>query len=76
MLPKDNGAASVSRGMTPIVLNQLIVADTVGVSRLSLLHKLVGCFQSNFEKHADFSITDYSCHNYAGNCFFQWSLLI
>ena len=53
----------------------MIESDTFILPRLSLLHVLVSCFQSNFETQSDKSVTNYSCRNYAEFCFFYWSLL-
>ena len=72
---KESGATAPPRGKTPVDLGQLIVSDSYVLPRLSLLHVLVSCFQSNFEKQGDESVTDYSCRNYAEFCFFYWSLL-
>ena len=72
---KESGSTPTPRGKTPVDLGQVIVSDTYILPRLSLLHVLVFCFQSNFEAQSDKSITDYSCRNYAEFCFFYWSLL-
>ena len=72
---KESGSTLTLRGRTPVNLGQVIVSDTYILPRLSLLHVLVSCFQSNFETQFDKSVTDYSCRNYAEFCFFYWSLL-
>ena len=72
---KESGSTPTPRGRTPVDLGQVIVSDTYILPRLSLLHVLVSCFQSNFETQSDKSVTDYSCRNYAEFCFFYWSLL-
>ena len=72
---KESGSTATPRGRTPVDLGQVIVSDIYILPRLSLLHVLVSCFQSNFEIQSDKSVTDYSYRNYAEFCFFYWSLL-
>ena len=72
---REDGTTTPLRGRTPIDLGQVIVSDSYVLPHLSLLHVLVSCFQSNFEKQGDESVTDYSCRNYSEFCFFYWSLL-
>ena len=66
---KESGTTPTPRGRTPVDLGQMVISDTYVLPRLNLLHVLVSCFQSIFEKQADESVTDYSCRNYAEFCF-------
>ena len=72
---RESGTTAPTRGKAPVDLGQMIVSDSYVLPRLSLLHVLVSCFQSNFEKQGDECVTDYSCRNYSEFCFFYWSLL-
>ena len=72
---RGDGTRTPLRGRTPADLGQVIVSDSYMLPRLSLLLVLVSCFQSNFEKQGDESVTDYSCRTYSEFCFFYWSLL-
>ena len=71
---KEIGTTPTPGGNTPVDLGQVIVSYTYVLPRLSLLPVLVSCFQSNFEKQVDETVTDYSCRNYAEFSFFYWSL--
>ena len=72
---KETGTVLPSKGKAPLDVGQLIVSDTLVLPRLSVLHVLVACFEANFVKQFDESVTDYTCRNYADFCYFYWSLL-
>ena len=72
---KETGTVMPPKSKPPLDIGQMILADTLVLPRLSVLHVLVSCFQASFEKQFATEVTDYTCRNYADFCYFYWALL-